>query len=184
MQVVFNLYIIYFFASRYKELDAFLWTVIFFGEATVSLNLGYLIILCKPSYVDYMVAQVIVIRAITTYVVFTMMKSNVAGFEDFDPKLLSDVAYIIALPVLLCYGHNWKIVLFFAAPTLYVQNYFTMKAAYRMGDDNLSCFKSPETLAKSQIIRMSGFIFFFLVAVYEIRRSRITLFIEKKKTRH
>lgn len=105
------------------------WSLFMFSEIVVSVDVALLISWWKPAYIDFIVIQVQVTRAIATFFVFRMMQNETLGFHLYEPKIMQDSIYRIVLPMMLFFGHNWRVILFLSTPFMLISNFVSMNAA-------------------------------------------------------
>ena len=113
-----------------------------YGEVTLSLDIALLIALWWPRYMDYILLQLCLTRAIAIWLLFNWITENAPGFQSIDLKVLHDAFYIWILPATLLLGINWRLVLLSTVFTV-IGNLFTIQAAYQTADGNMSCFDDP-----------------------------------------
>lgn len=79
--IVLNIYMVILVCLRLKNIENYYWNIILFAECCLSATVALLVTFWKPAYIDFIVLQIQVTRAISTYVLFQWVENRVFGFE-------------------------------------------------------------------------------------------------------
>ncbi len=115
------------------------------GSLTVSLTILALLAQYRLATMDYCTLFVIGVRIVETFLVLYFIESEVPGFDLIDKKELHDGIPFIASPALVLACCNFKLDVLITAPITLVSTWIVTKRVFDTADDNMACFKKPDT---------------------------------------
>lgn len=132
------------YKKSFSELALF---IMHHGSLTVSLTIIALLGKIRLAFMDYACLFVMIVRIVETFLILYFIDSKTPGFDLIDKKELNDSIVMIAAPALVLACCNFKLDVLITTPLTMISAWIVTQRAFDTQDDNMACFKNPDTYA-------------------------------------
>ena len=120
-----------------------------YGSVTASLTITLILSKIRLNVMGYAMLILMTVRIAVTLLELHFITQNFSGFELIDKKSMSDIIPFHATPAMILAICNLKFNLFLTVPMVFVSSIYVIQLTLSAQDDNLSCFKKPDSYANT-----------------------------------
>ena len=167
-----------------KDFEKHYIQIIIYGSVTVTVTLLVLMSsFITLAIVDFSVIFALFIRAVVTFILFQVIRSDTAGFEEADLKPMHDSITYIFFPGLLLCTVNMKVELLVTCPFAIVCTFLTYKSAFADEGENMTCYLQAEVTAQNLFTRTLILMLVVTFAIHDQRKTQISHFIAQERAK-
>ena len=177
-------YFVFMCLTFLKDFEKHYVQIIIFGSIMVTVTLLVLMTSCiSLAIVDFTLIFALFIRAIVTFMLFQLIRSDIAGFEEADLKPMHDSITYIFFPGLLLCTVNMKVELLASCPFAIVCTFLTYKSAFADEGENMTCYMQAEVTAQNLFTRTLILFLVVTFAIHDQRKTQIRHFIAQERAK-